>query len=140
MEGNIIKAIEDKIIRDSNNRFVHEEDYYKLVRIGNFYDNNNYIDYKSNEGTPLAYDVPGTSPEGPLKVVTSRTYRGLSGGPQGTNTKTDNLMKKLFFRSNTSSITYVSCFLQKEQIFKSSKRGHPQDVNGTKLWDVPGTK
>ena len=48
MEDNIIKAINDIIIRDSNNLFVHEGDYYKPVRIGNFYDNINYIDYKSN--------------------------------------------------------------------------------------------
>ena len=28
-------------------------------------------------------DVPGTSPEGPLKVLTSGTSRGPSGGLQG---------------------------------------------------------
>ena len=32
--------------------------------------------------------------EGPLKVPTSGTYRGPSGDSQGTNTKTDDLMKK----------------------------------------------
>ena len=48
MEDNKIKAIDDKIIRDSKNLFVHEEDCYKPVKIGNFYDNNNYIDHKSN--------------------------------------------------------------------------------------------
>ena len=47
MEDNIIKAIHDKIIRDSNDPFV-QEDYYKAVRIGNLYNNNNYIDYKRN--------------------------------------------------------------------------------------------
>ena len=47
MEDNIIKAIHDKIIRDSNDPFV-QEDYYKPVRIGNLYNNNNYIDYKRN--------------------------------------------------------------------------------------------
>ena len=57
-----------------------------------------------------AHNVPGTSPEGPLKVVTSETYRGPSRDPQGTNTKTDNLMKKLFFRSNSSCITYLFLF------------------------------
>ena len=34
-------------------------------------------------------DVPGTSPEGPLKVLTSGTSRGPSGDSQGTNTKID---------------------------------------------------
>ena len=36
-----------------------------------------------------AHDVLGMSPEGPLKVLTSRTYRD----PQRTNAKTDDLMK-----------------------------------------------
>ena len=31
-----------------------------------------------------------------------------------------------------------SCYLQEEQIFKSSKRGRPWDVYGTQLRDVPG--
>ena len=52
-----------------------------------------------------AHDVPGTSPEAPLKVLTSGTYREPSGDPQGTNTKTNNLMKKLLFRSNSPCIT-----------------------------------
>ena len=44
-----------------------------------------------------ARDVPGTSREGPLKVLTSGTSRGPSGDSQGTNTKIDDLMKELFF-------------------------------------------
>ena len=52
-----------------------------------------------------AHDVPGTSPEGLLKVLTSGTYRGPSGDPQGTNTKTDNSMRKLVFGSNSPCIT-----------------------------------
>ena len=40
----------------------------------------------------LAHDVPRTSPEGPLKVLTSGTYKGPSGDPQGTNTRINNLM------------------------------------------------
>ena len=47
--------------------------------------------------TQSARDVPGTSPEGPLKVLTSGTPRGPLGDSQGTNTKVDDLMKKLFF-------------------------------------------
>ena len=47
--------------------------------------------------TQPAHDVSGSSPEGSLKVLTSRTYNELSGDSQGTNTKIDNFMKKLFF-------------------------------------------
>ena len=46
----------------------------------------------------------------PLKVVTSENYRGSSGDPQGTKTKNENLVKKLFFRSNSSCITYLFLF------------------------------
>ena len=62
-------------------------------------------EYTLKEYTQPAHDVPGTSPEGPQKVLTSGTYRGPSGNPQGTKIKTDNLMKKLFFRSNSSCNT-----------------------------------
>ena len=40
------KAIKDRIIRDIKNLF-EKEDYYKLVRVGNFH-NNNYIEHESN--------------------------------------------------------------------------------------------
>ena len=40
------KAIIDRIIRDKRNLFEYEEDYYKPVRIGNFW-SNNHIKYKS---------------------------------------------------------------------------------------------
>ena len=58
------------------------------------------------ENTHPTHDVPGTSPEGPLKVLTSGTYRGLS----GTNTKIDDFMKKLFFSSNSLCIIYLFLF------------------------------
>ena len=60
--------------------------------------------------THPAHDVLGTSPEGPLKVVTSGNYKGLSGDPQGTNRKTEDLMKKLVFKNNCISITYIFLF------------------------------
>ena len=41
------EAINDWIIRDIKNLFKQEEDYYKLVIVGNFY-RNNYIEYESN--------------------------------------------------------------------------------------------
>ena len=51
--------------------------------------------------TQPAHDILETSPEGLLKILTSRAYRGPSGDSQGTNTKIDGFMKKLFFRSNS---------------------------------------
>ena len=47
------------------------------------------------------HDVLGMSPEGPLKILTSGTYRGSLGDSQWTNTKIDDFMEKLFFRSNS---------------------------------------
>ena len=70
-----------------------------------------------------AHDVSGTSPEGPLKVVTSGTYRGPSGDPQGTNIKNDNLVKKLFFRSNSSCITYLFLFFYRNNKFSKVLNG-----------------
>ena len=46
-EDNIIEEIEERIIRNINNLFVEEEDYYKPLRTVNFY-GNNYIEYESN--------------------------------------------------------------------------------------------
>ena len=43
------KAIKDRILPDINNLFEHkeEENYYKPVRVSNFW-SNNYIEYESN--------------------------------------------------------------------------------------------
>ena len=44
------KAIKDRILRNIKNLFEHEkeeENYYKPVRVSNFW-SNNYIDYESN--------------------------------------------------------------------------------------------
>ena len=60
--------------------------------------------------TQLARDVPGTSPEGYLKVLTSGISRGPSGDSQGTNTKINDLMKKLFFRCNSLCFRHLSLF------------------------------
>ena len=47
------KAVKDIIIRDIRNLFEHEEEnYYKPVRVNNFW-NNNYIEYKSNSDKKL---------------------------------------------------------------------------------------
>ena len=50
--------------------------------------------------TQPAHDVLGTSTEGSLQVLTSRAYTEPSENSQGTNTKIDDFIKKLFFRSN----------------------------------------
>ena len=57
---------------------------------------------KINE-TQAARDVPGTSREGPLKVPTSRTFKGLLGDQK----KIDDLMKKVFFRCNSLCFTHL---------------------------------
>ena len=46
---NVIQMIEEKIVRDSRDLCEHEEeeDYYKPVRVDNFW-SNNYIEYESN--------------------------------------------------------------------------------------------
>ena len=114
-----------------------------------FLDNIHFNQEISNRKHPAGKRNLGTSPEGLLKVLKSETCRGLSGNSLDTNTKIDDFMKKLFFRSNSPCITYLQryyifdvcfCFLQEEQIFKNSKRVRPRDVYETQLRDVPGTK
>ena len=60
--------------------------------------------------TQPAHDIQGTFPEVLLKVLTSGTYRGLSGEFQVTNIKIEGFMKKLFFRSNSPCITILFLF------------------------------
>ena len=78
--------------------------------------------------TQPVHNVLGTSPEGPLKVLTSETYRESSGDSQGTNTKIDGFMKKMFFRKNSP--------YRKNKYSKVLNR----DVYGTQLRNDPGTK
>ena len=47
--------------------------------------------------TQSTHDDLGTSPEGPLKMLTSGTDRRSSGDSQGNHTNIDNFMKKFFF-------------------------------------------
>ena len=47
LEDKIMKTIKDWVIRDMKKLF-EQEDYYKPVRVDNFY-SNNYIKYKSND-------------------------------------------------------------------------------------------
>ena len=86
-------------------------------------------------------DVPGTFPEGTLKVLTSWIYRGPSGDSWETNTKLDDLIKKKVFLDKIILVLHIYYhFLLEKQIFKSSKWECPRNIYGTHLWDVPGTK
>ena len=88
------------------------------------------LTFKVSRTQPADY-APGTSPEGSLKVLTSGTYRGPSGDSQGTNTKTDELMKKLFFKSNSPCITYVILFSTGKKYSKVIR--DVRDVHGTSM-------
>ena len=59
--------------------------------------------------TQLVQDVPGTSPEGPLKVLISGTYKGPSGDSQGANTKLDGFEKNCF--SEVIVLVLHVCFI-----------------------------
>ena len=62
--------------------------------------------------TKPAHDVPGTYPEGPLKVLTSRTNKGPSGDSQGSYTKIDFFCEKIVFQKQyiICNITYLFLF------------------------------
>ena len=61
---------------------------------------------------PISTGRPRTSPEGPLKVLTSETYKGPSVDSQKTYKKIHDFIKKIFFRSNSPCIISVFLFLQ----------------------------
>ena len=94
-------------------------------------ENMSYLEITEAVLTQPARNVLGTSPEGPLKVLTSRTSRGPSGDSYGTNTKIDDLMKKVFFRSNSPCFTHLLLFLLEKQIFRSSRWRRLLDVYRT---------
>ena len=90
--------------------------------------------------TQATHDVPGTFPEDPLKVLTSRRYRGTFRGlseDQYTNLLYN---EKIAIEAIVLVLHIYSCCLQKKQIFKSSKRVCPRKLYWTQLRDVPGTK
>ena len=86
--------------------------------------------------TQLAHDVPGTSPEGFLKVLMSATYRGPSGDSQETNTKINDFMKKIFFRIISPCITYLFLFFTGRTNIQKFYMG---DVHGTSTGPSCGT-
>ena len=70
----------------------------------------NIIDTYTQTRHPAGTRRPGTSPEGSLKLLTSRTSREPSGDSWVTNKKIDNLMKKVFLRYNSSCFTHLLLF------------------------------
>ena len=64
--------------------------------------------------TQPTHDDPGTSPEGPLKVLTSN----LQGNPQRPSGESQGPIQKLFFRSNSPCICFY--FLQENKYSKVS--------------------
>ena len=74
--------------------------------------------------TQPAHGDPGTSPEGHLKVLTSRTCTGPSGDQY--KKLLEAIIKKLLEAIVLLLYIYF-CFLQEEQLFKSSERGRPRD-------------
>ena len=79
-----------------------------------------------------ALDVLGTSPEGPLKVLTSRNSRGTFKGLLGDQQKIDDLIKKKCFLDATAFVLHnYYCLQLEKQIFKSCKWGRPRDVYAT---------
>ena len=52
-------------------------------------------------------DILITFPEGPIKVLTSGTSKRPSADSWGTNTKIDDLMKKVFLRLNSLCFTHI---------------------------------
>ena len=87
-----------------------------------------HIFFLNFKNTQPARNVPGTSLEGLLNVVTSETSKGPSEDSLGTNTKIDNLMKKNVFRCNSPCFTHFSCSFY-------WKNKYSEDLNG----DVHGT-
>ena len=90
--------------------------------------------------TQPAHDDPGTSPKGPNVKPTRETTRDPQGTLGGPLQKLMILWKNCFSEVIVLVLHTCFCFLQEEQIFKSSERGRPRDIYGTQLLDFHGTK
>ena len=75
-----------------------------------------------------ANDVPGTSPEGLLKVLRSNISRRPTEDSYRTNTKIDDLMKKVFFKCNGPCFTHLLLF------FTEKKNIYSKVLNGDIQW------
>ena len=85
--------------------------------------------------SPASTRRPGTSLEGFLKVLTSGTSRGSSGDSQGTNTKIDDLMKKVFLNALVLVSRIYFCFYWKSKYSKVLNG----NVHGTSMGPSCGT-
>ena len=81
--------------------------------------------FRRNSGSKEATQVP-----------TSGTFKEFLGDQQ----KIDKLIKKCFLDAIVLVLHICYCFLLEKQICKSSKWGRLQDVYGTQLRNVPGTR
>ena len=82
--------------------------------------------------TQQVHDVPGTFPEDPLKVLTSRPTGDLERTLRGPIRKLMILWKNCFSEAIALVLHIICfCFIQEEKIFCSSKRGRPRDVYRT---------
>ena len=69
----------------------------EILKILRWASQNNCLHIVHTVFTPLSHDYTGTSPEGPLKVLTAGTYRGPWRDSEETNI--NDLLRKLYFRS-----------------------------------------
>ena len=94
--------------------------------------------------TQLAQGDPEDVPWKSSKCLNVKPTREPTRDPQETLRKTIQKLMVLWKNCFSEKIVLVlhicSRSLQEEQIFKSSKRGRPQDVYGTQFLDVHGTK
>ena len=88
----------------------------------------------------LMRDIPGTSPESSLKILTFGTSRGTFRGLLGDQHENWWFNEKCFLDVIALVLHIYYYFLLQKQIFKRSKWGRSRDVYGTQLRDVPGTK
>ena len=98
----------------------------------------NFEPYPVSTRRPV--DGPSRFPKGP----NVRNLRGPSEDSQWTDTKVDELMKKLCFRSKSLVLHIYSCFLQEREIFKNYKlrdavAGRPGDQMVGRSTDVRRT-
>ena len=80
-------------------------------------------------------DIPGTSHEGPIV----RDLLGKLRWPSGYQ-KIENSTIKLYLGSNSPFITYLFLYFNGVANITVLKYGHPRDVLGTQLRDVPRIK
>ena len=91
-------------------------------------------------GTLRPRDVPWRFPKGPNLKPIRETTRDPQKTLRGPIQKLMILWKNCFSEVIVLVLHICFCFLQEEQLFKSSERGRPRDVYRTQLLDAHGTK